>query len=105
MSTRTSSLRSGAIAVMALCAALPVAALRPLVLRDFSVLSPSGTEMEPGHTVLVRGETLRGTARAVLDEPAYTKEVFKRLRPDALEGFGTLVEVRLDDTESEARDR
>ena len=56
-------------------------------------------------TVLVRGETLRGTARAVLDEPAHTKEVFKRLRPNALEGFGTLVEVRLDDTESEARDR
>ncbi len=47
-------------------------------------------------TLLVRGETLRGTARAVLDDPAYTQEVFKRLRPDAIKGFGTLVEVRLE---------
>ena len=47
-------------------------------------------------TLLVRGETLRGTARAVLDDPAYTQDVFKRLRPDAIEGFGTLVEVRLE---------
>ena len=50
-------------------------------------------------TLLVRGETLRGSARAVLDDPAYTNEVFKRLRPNALEGFGTLVEVRLDNAE------
>lgn len=46
-------------------------------------------------TVLVRGENLSGTARAVLDDPDYTKDVFSRLRPTALPGFGTLVEVRL----------
>ena len=50
--------------------------------------------------MLVRGETLRGTARAVLDDPAYTQEVFKRLRPNAVKGFGTLVEIRLDDAGS-----
>lgn len=51
-----------------------------------------------GHsvTLLVLGETLKGSARAVLDDPAYTSDVFKRLRPNALEGFGTLVEIRLD---------
>ncbi len=49
-------------------------------------------------TLLVRGETLRGTARAVLDDPAYTREVFKRLRPNAMEGFGRLVEIRLANT-------
>jgi hypothetical protein len=47
-------------------------------------------------TVLVRGETLGGTARAVSDDPAYTRRVFAKLRPNAIEGFGTLVEVRLD---------
>ena len=47
-------------------------------------------------TLLVRGETLRGTARSVLDDPDYTVRVFKKLRPNAMEGFGTLVEVRLD---------
>ncbi len=46
--------------------------------------------------VLVRGEALEGNARAVLDDPAYTKDVFSRLRPNALEGFGTLVEIRLE---------
>jgi hypothetical protein len=51
-----------------------------------------GTPVE----VLVRGETLSGSARAVLDNPEYTKAVFARLRPNALPGFGTLVEVRLD---------
>jgi len=51
-------------------------------------------------TVLVRGTTLRGMARAVLDDPAYSEAVFARLRPDALPGFGTLVEVRLDAGES-----
>jgi hypothetical protein len=49
-------------------------------------------------TVLVRGETLTGAGRAVLDDPEYSKEVFDRLRPDAIEGFGTLVEIRLDDS-------
>jgi hypothetical protein len=47
-------------------------------------------------TLLVRGETLEGTARAVVDDPDHTKAVFARLRPSALPGFGTLVEVRLE---------
>ena len=46
-------------------------------------------------TLLVRGETIHGTARAVLDDPVYTQQVFERLRPNAIEGFGTLVEVQL----------
>ena len=33
-------------------------------------------------TVLIRGETLAGRARTVLDDRAYTREVFERLRPD-----------------------
>ena len=47
-------------------------------------------------TLLVRGATLRGTARSVLDDPDYAARVFKKLRPNAMEGFGTLIEVRLD---------
>jgi hypothetical protein len=46
-------------------------------------------------TLLIRGETLQGSARAVLDDPAHTRDIFERLRPNALEGFGTLVEVQL----------
>jgi hypothetical protein len=53
-------------------------------------------------TLLVRGETLSGQARAVLDDPAYTQQVFAKLRPDAIEGFGTLVEVRLDGAGSDS---
>ncbi len=53
-------------------------------------------------TVLVRGETLTGQARAVLDDPAYTKAVFARLRPNAVPGFGTLIEVRLDEADGAA---
>ena len=48
-------------------------------------------------TLLVRGEALRGAARAVLADPGHTSDVFKRLRPNAIEGFGTLVEIRLDE--------
>lgn len=33
-------------------------------------------------TLLVRGESLRGHGLVVLDDPAYTKTVFARLRPD-----------------------
>ncbi|MGI9590081.1 MAG: hypothetical protein ACR2P8_01835 [Myxococcota bacterium] len=47
-------------------------------------------------TLLVRGETLAGTARAVRDDPTYTKRVFARLRPNAVEGFGTLIEIHLE---------
>jgi hypothetical protein len=28
--------------------------------------------------------------------PAYAKDVFSRLRPNAVPGFGTLIEIRLD---------
>jgi len=47
-------------------------------------------------SVVVRGETLSGLARAVRDDPVHTKQVFARLRPNAIEGFGTLVEIELD---------
>jgi hypothetical protein len=47
-------------------------------------------------TALVKGESLEGRGRAILDDPAYTKDVFSRLRPTAVPGFGTLVEIRLD---------
>lgn len=47
-------------------------------------------------TLLIRGETLKASARAVLDDPAYRKEVFAKLRPTALPGFGTLVEMKLE---------
>jgi hypothetical protein len=47
-------------------------------------------------SVLVRGETLNGVARAVREDPAYTESVFARLRPNAVKGFGTLIEVRLE---------
>ena len=50
----------------------------------------------PRVTVLVQGETLTGRARVVRDDAAHTADVFSRLRPDALEGFGTLVEIALD---------
>jgi hypothetical protein len=47
-------------------------------------------------TVLVRGETRAGRGRAVLDDPEYTTRIFASLRPNAIEGFGTLIEIRLD---------
>ncbi len=47
-------------------------------------------------TVVVRGETLSGRGRAVLDDPDYTERVFAKLRPDAVPGFGTLIEIQLD---------
>ena len=47
-------------------------------------------------TLLIRGETLTGRARAVRDDPAYTQRAFAKLRPNAIEGFGSLVEIRLD---------
>ena len=51
-------------------------------------------------TVFVRGETLAGRAQAVLEDPAYTRQVFLRLRPNALEGFGTLIEIHLEPAQS-----
>ena len=52
-------------------------------------------------TLRIRGESLSGRARAVLDDPAYTAAVFGRLRPSAptwLPGRlgGVLVEIALD---------
>jgi hypothetical protein len=55
-------------------------------------------ELEMGDAVVrvwVRGEEFEARGRAVLDDPAYTKDVFSRLRPTALPGFGTLIEIRL----------
>jgi len=51
-------------------------------------------------TLLVQGETLSGRARAVVDDPAYTERIFAELRPKAIKGFGTLVEVRIDSAEA-----
>jgi len=34
-------------------------------------------------TLLIRGETLAGHAAVILDDPQYTAEVFRRLRPKA----------------------
>ena len=46
--------------------------------------------------VFVQGESLAGRATAVLDQPDYKKDVFSRLRPSAIPGTGTLVEILLD---------
>jgi len=48
-------------------------------------------------TVLIRGETLTGHARAVENDPDHRASVFSRLRPNAISWAGTLVEVRLTD--------
>ena len=56
-------------------------------------------ELRDGHedvTLWIQGETIPGRARAVLDDDDYTRDVFSRLRPDALPGFGRLIEVLLD---------
>ncbi len=52
-------------------------------------------------TLLVQGETLTGRAQVVLDDPAYTADVFSRLRPTAPAWLpdwlnGKLVVIRLD---------
>ena len=46
--------------------------------------------------VFVQGESLAGRATAVLDQPDFKKDVFSRLRPSAIPGTGTLVEILLD---------
>ncbi len=51
----------------------------------------------PHHvSVLVQGETLAGRASAIEGQPEYKKDVFSRLRPSAIPGTGTLVEILLD---------
>jgi hypothetical protein len=52
-------------------------------------------------TVLIRGATRRGLARAVRDDPVYTEAVFKRLRPDSYKWIGgVLVEIDLEPEQS-----
>lgn len=47
-------------------------------------------------TLLIRGETLRGTARAVRDDPVHTEDVFKRLRPTSYKWIGgVLIDIAL----------
>ena len=50
-------------------------------------------------SVLIRGETLAGTVRAVTDDPELRSTVFERLRPSALGFMGTLVVIELDPEE------
>ena len=62
---------------------------------DFPWWRELGDEPKPV-TVLVRGEELRGKARAVRDDSELRASVFARLRPTAPSFAGTLVEVVLD---------
>jgi len=60
---------------------------------------PWWRELEGGGgrgSVLIRGETLAGHVRVVLDDPALRDAVFERLRPTAPRYFGTLVVIDLD---------
>jgi hypothetical protein len=64
------------------------------------------SELAEGHhsvEVLVQGDELRGAARAILNDPERTREVFLRLRPNALEGFGVLIEITLEPTTEDSR--
>lgn len=60
-------------------------------------------------TMLIKGETYRGTGIVVLDDPGYVKDVFSRLRPTAPEWLpawlnGRLVVITLEtDSDSESR--
>lgn len=47
-------------------------------------------------SLVLRGEQLTGRARAVRDDPEYTERIFAKLRPNAIKGLGTLIEIRLD---------
>jgi len=47
-------------------------------------------------SVLVRGQTLHGHVRVVLDDPELRRSVFARLRPTAPAWTGTLVAIELD---------
>lgn len=50
--------------------------------------------------MVILGEYFEGRARAVLGDPEYERDVFSRLRPTAVPGFGTLVEILLDPKDS-----
>jgi hypothetical protein len=53
--------------------------------------------------VLIRGENLRGHARAIEGDPDHTEEVFERLRPSSYKLIGgVLVEIRLGDAVNSA---
>ncbi len=54
--------------------------------------------------VFVRGRELAGRARAVVDDPEYTERIFRELRPKAVKGFGTLIEIRLEEGAPRALD-
>lgn len=68
--------------------------------RWWRELRGDGADVE----VLIQGVTRPGHARVVLDDPDYTDEIFSRLRPDAIKGFGTLVEIRLEAPTEDQRD-
>ena len=63
-------------------------------------------------TLLIRGEIFAGRARAISGQPRFTKEVFKRLRPDTPRWLpdwlnGVLVVIELadgDSTDSESQE-
>lgn len=54
--------------------------------------------------VLVQGRKTVGLGRAVLDDPDYTKRIFRELRPRAIPGTGTLIEIKLPRSGSERSD-
>ena len=64
--------------------------------RWWRQLVGEGREVE----VFVRGTSRKGIARAVRDDPEYTERIFARLRPTAIKGFGTLIEIRPQTTQA-----
>jgi len=48
-------------------------------------------------SVLIRGEARHGHGRAIEDDRAYTERVFAKLRPNAVKGFGILIEIKIDE--------
>ena len=60
-------------------------------------IAPTGSPVQ----MMIRGESLPGVARVILDDQAYVDDVFGRLRPDVPEWLpdwanGKLIEIRLD---------
>jgi hypothetical protein len=46
-------------------------------------------------TLVIRGETLTGHARVVLDDPVYRDDVFRRLRPNVPAWLPDWLDARL----------